>query len=80
MAYNLKSQSISQRRTQSEADGSQSSCCSLHTFSCLPYSLTPKMHATCSPEVSVDFQGTTLRYIREVITLLLILYTNVAEL
>jgi hypothetical protein len=33
--------------------------------SCLAYSSILKMEATCSPETSVDFQQTTLRYIPE---------------
>jgi hypothetical protein len=32
-------------------------------ISCLAYSLTVKMEATCSSETSVDFQRTTSRYI-----------------
>jgi hypothetical protein len=37
--------------------------------SCLPYSLTLKMEVTCSSEMSVDFQRTTLHYIPKVRTL-----------
>jgi hypothetical protein len=36
-----------------------------HRDTLLNYSLMLKMEATCSPEKSVDFQRTTLRYIRE---------------
>jgi hypothetical protein len=34
----------------------------LTLVSCLAYSLSLKMEATCSPETSVDFQRTTRRY------------------
>jgi hypothetical protein len=33
--------------------------------SCLAYSSTPKMEATCFSETSVHFQGTTRRYTPE---------------
>jgi hypothetical protein len=42
--------------------------------SCLPYSLTLKMEATCSSETSVDFQRTTRRHIQEARTLLYMLF------
>jgi hypothetical protein len=38
--------------------------------SCLAYSWTLKIEVTCSSEMSVDFQRTTMRYILEVRNLL----------
>jgi hypothetical protein len=38
-------------------------------LTCLAYSSTLKMEATCSSETSVDFQRTTLRYISQGIIL-----------
>jgi hypothetical protein len=57
----LQSRKIGQARSQLEPDSKQS----FMLVSCLAYSSTLKMKATCSSETSVDFQRTTQRYIPE---------------
>jgi hypothetical protein len=47
--------------------------------SCLAYSSTLKMEATCSSETSVDFQRTTRRYIPEVRTLFTLFQADVSS-
>jgi hypothetical protein len=57
----LQGRKIGQARNQREPESKQS----FTLVSCLAYSSTLKMEATCSSETSADFQRTTRRYISE---------------